>query len=117
MRLSCRLAICSGLEWRLAVPAIIRILPRMKTATASDGARKFAGFLALVERGQSVRFQKRGRTVARLVPDRDFMPASAALKLFNQWRPTKQDRAAADAIQAQVDALKKEEVRELADRL
>ena len=89
----------------------------MKTATASDAAQRFAEYLDLAERGESVRFQKHGRTVARLVPDQDFMPARSVLALFKRWVPSEQDRAAANVIQEQLDQLKTKEARELADRL
>ena len=41
----------------------------MKSADATVVVRKFGQFLDMVEAGQSIRITKRGRPVARLVPD------------------------------------------------
>ena len=70
----------------------------MKTADSTAVVRKFGHFLSLVESGQSIRITKHGRSVARLVPDRDFMSGKEAADLFRTYRPGKLDRAAADAI-------------------
>jgi len=80
----------------------------VKTADATAVVREFGRFLSLVEAGQSIRITKHGRSVARLVPDRDFMAGKEAAALFGGYKADKLDRAAADAIAASVAELDRE---------
>ena len=64
--------------------------------------RKFGHFLREVEHGRCIQIQKRGRTVARLVPDCDFMDGQRAAALFRDHLP---DPAAADAITLEISKL------------
>ena len=79
----------------------------MKTADSTVIVRQFGQYLSMVEAGQSIRITKRGRPVARLVPDRAFMSGEEAARLFRGYRPDALDSAAAAEIAqhiAQLDA-------------
>ena len=65
-------------------------------------AQHFADLLAQVERGETIRIQKQGRVVARMVPDCDFMPGRQAAALFKGHRA---DTEAANAIAAELGKL------------
>ena len=80
----------------------------MKTADSTAVVRQFGQFLSLVEAGQSIRITKHGRSVARLVPDRDFMPGKEAADLFRTHKAGKLDRATAKAIANQIAQLDRE---------
>jgi prevent-host-death family protein len=80
----------------------------MKTADATAVVRQFGQFLSLVEAGQSIRITKHGRSVARLVPDRDFMSGKEAADLFRTHKAGKLDRATAAAISDQIAQLDQE---------
>jgi prevent-host-death family protein len=54
----------------------------VKSADATVVVRKFGQYLDMVEAGQGIRITKRGRPVARLAPDRDFMSGREAAELF-----------------------------------
>ena len=56
----------------------------MIESTAANMARHFTEFLAKVERGETIRIRDRGRMVARMVPDCDFMPGQQAAELFKE---------------------------------
>lgn len=58
----------------------------MIESTATNMARHFSEFLAKVEHGEIVRIRREGRTVARMVPDCDFMPGPQAAELFRGHR-------------------------------
>jgi hypothetical protein len=55
-----------------------------------------------VERGETIRIQKQGRVVARMVPDCDFMPGPQAAALFKGHCA---DIEAANAIAAELKKL------------
>ena len=80
----------------------------MKTADTTSLVRQFHHYLSLVEHGESVQIRKRGRAVARLVPDCDFMSGNLAAELFRTHRADALDRAAADAIEEQIGKLDRE---------
>ena len=68
----------------------------MIESTAANMARHFTDFLAKVECGETIRIRDKGRMVARMVPDCDFMPGKeAAEELFRGHRA---DAEAAKAI-------------------
>ena len=89
------------------------ILRIMKQASATAIARKFSKFLGEVQHGHSIQIMKHGKTVARLVPDCDFMNGKVAAALFANHQP---DPAAADAIEKELAKLKHEEDDALAHR-
>ena len=74
----------------------------MIESTAANMARHFADFLAKVECGETIRIRDKGRMVARMVPDCDFMPGKEAAGLFLGHRA---DAEAADAIAAELRKL------------
>jgi len=74
-------------------------------------ARKFSEFLSKVEHGRSIRVLKHGRTVARLVPDCDFMEGRRAAEIFAGHLG---DPAAAEAIANEISKLTREEAEALA---
>lgn len=86
----------------------------MQQATATDAAKEFHRFLGLVEHGQSVQIRKHGRAVARLIPDCDFMPGKRAAAIFRTYKAEAADRAAANAIAAEVAKLDQDFENELA---
>ena len=74
----------------------------MIESTAANMARHFADFLAKVECGETVRIRDKGRRVARMVPDCDFLPGKEAAELFRGHRA---DRKAANAIAGELKKL------------
>lgn len=83
----------------------------MQQATATAAAENFLHYLDLVERGQTIQIRKRGRLVARMVPDCDFMPGRQAANLFRSHRP---DPEAADAIATELKRLEVDAEHDLA---
>ncbi|MBI5386370.1 MAG: hypothetical protein HZA90_17000 [Verrucomicrobia bacterium] len=83
----------------------------MQQATATAAAENFLHYLDLVEHGQTIQIRKQGRTVARMVPDCDFMPGRQAADLFRSHRP---DPEAADAVAAELKKLEAEAEHDLA---
>jgi len=71
----------------------------MIESTAANMARHFNDFLAKVESGETIRIRDKGRMVARMVPDCDFMPGREAAELFRGHRA---DAEAANAIASEV---------------
>lgn len=80
----------------------------MKIADSTVVVRKFRHFLSLAEHGESVRIRKHGRSVARLVPDADFMSGKQAADLFRSHQADKLERAAARAIELEISKLDRE---------
>jgi antitoxin (DNA-binding transcriptional repressor) of toxin-antitoxin stability system len=80
----------------------------MKIADSTTVVRQFRHYLSLAEHGESVRIRKHGRSVARLVPDSDFMSGKQAADLFRSHDADKLDRAAARAIEAEISRLDRE---------
>jgi antitoxin (DNA-binding transcriptional repressor) of toxin-antitoxin stability system len=74
----------------------------MIESTATNMAQNFNEFLAKFQRGETIRIRDQGRTVARMVPDCDFMPGSQAAELFN-GHPA--DEKAANAIASELSKL------------
>lgn len=83
----------------------------MQQATATAAAENFLHYLDLVEHGQVVQIRNRGRIVARMVPDCDFMPGPEAANLFRSHRP---DPEAADAVAEELRKLTAEAEDDLA---
>ena len=81
----------------------------MIETTATRLARQLHEFLGRVEHGETVRIRKHGRTVARLVPDCEFMSGKRAAELFRNHKATAQDKAAADAIEYEIRKLDQEQ--------
>ncbi len=67
----------------------------MIESTAANMARHFTEFLDKVAHGETVRIHSEGRTLARMIPDCDFMPGPQAAALFRDHRA---DARTADAI-------------------
>ena len=65
-------------------------------------AEHFTEFPAKVERGETIRISDRGRMVARMVPDCDFMPGPQAAALFREHQA---EDEAASAIAAELRKL------------
>lgn len=86
----------------------------MIETTATTLARELHEFLSRVEHGETVRIRKHGRAVARLVPDYEFMSGKRAAELFRSHKATAQDKAAADAIEAEIRKLDQEQDHALA---
>jgi antitoxin (DNA-binding transcriptional repressor) of toxin-antitoxin stability system len=72
----------------------------MIESTAANMAQHFTEFLAKVEGGETVRIRDQGRTVARMVPDCDFMPGPQAAGLFKDHRA---DAQTANAIESELN--------------
>lgn len=77
----------------------------MIEVTTTKAVNEFHRLLTKVERGETVRIRKHGRASARIVPDCDFMSGEEAAKLFEGYRATALDKAAADAIAANIAEL------------
>jgi prevent-host-death family protein len=56
---------------------VLHLCSTMKTATVRDLRNRYTALLAWVEAGQEIRITRRGRTVARLIPERTQMPRVA----------------------------------------
>ncbi len=65
-------------------------------------AQHFSEFLAKVEHGEIIRIRKQGRTVARMVPDCDFISGQQAADLFRGHRA---DAEGANAIASELKKL------------
>lgn len=78
----------------------------MIEATSTGMARNFHAFLGKVEHGETVVIRKHGRTVARMVPDSEFMSGQEAADLF---RSHKGDAETAAAVEAEIKKLDQEE--------
>jgi antitoxin (DNA-binding transcriptional repressor) of toxin-antitoxin stability system len=74
----------------------------MIESTAANMAQHFSEFLAKVENGETIRIRNQGRTVARMVPDCDFMPGRQASDLFRGHRA---DVETANAIASELSKL------------
>jgi prevent-host-death family protein len=77
----------------------------MLEVSATTAVNQFHHLLAKVENGESVRIRKRGRISARMVPDCDFMTGKDFAKVFDGFKATAEDRAAASAIAAKIAEL------------
>jgi antitoxin (DNA-binding transcriptional repressor) of toxin-antitoxin stability system len=80
----------------------------MQIADSTTVVRQFRHYLSLAEHGECVRIQKHGRSVARLVPDSDFMSGKQAADLFRSHKADKLERAAAQAIETEIARLDRE---------
>ncbi|NDY94413.1 type II toxin-antitoxin system Phd/YefM family antitoxin [Wenzhouxiangella limi] len=69
----------------------------MKTVAVVDARKRFAQLLASVEAGEEVVITRRGRTVARLVPER---PRTAAEVFAPLWDEAFSDLEAPDDLPA-----------------
>ena len=74
----------------------------MIESTAANMAENFGEFLAKVEHGETIRIRHRGRMVARMIPDCDFMPGKEAAELFRGHRG---DAETANAIAGELGRL------------
>ena len=74
----------------------------MIESTATNMAQHFSELLAKVEHGETIRIHKQGRTVARMVPDCDFMLGKRAADLFKSHRA---DSKTANAIASELKKL------------
>ncbi|MBI4661605.1 MAG: hypothetical protein HY735_22510 [Verrucomicrobia bacterium] len=68
-------------------------------------AKEFHEFLDRVEHGETVRIRKDGRAVARLIPDCEFIEGWRAAEAFRYYRADVEDKAAANAIAAEIRRL------------
>ena len=80
----------------------------MITVTSTEGVNSFHKLLEQVEKGETVRILKHGRVRARLVPDCDFMSNVEVMRLFASYRPDDLDKAAAEAVAANIKELDEE---------
>jgi len=71
----------------------------------TTAANEFHQLVRKVERGETVRIRKHGRASVRMVPDCDFMSGQAAAMLFQGYKATALDKAAADQIEANIARL------------
>lgn len=85
----------------------------MFETSATRMGKEFHELLGRVADGESIRIRKRGRAVARLVPECEFMTGAQAAKLFRGYKPDARDKAAADAIEAELAIIRLEEDRAL----
>jgi antitoxin (DNA-binding transcriptional repressor) of toxin-antitoxin stability system len=77
----------------------------MIESTAAHLAQHFPEFLDKVARGETVRIRSEGRTLARMIPDCDFMPGTQAAELFKDHRA---DAKTADAIANELKRIERE---------
>jgi antitoxin (DNA-binding transcriptional repressor) of toxin-antitoxin stability system len=80
----------------------------VQIADSTIVVRQFRHYLSLAEHGESVRIRKHGRSVARLVPDADFMSGKQAADLFRSHKADKLDRATALDIETEIARLDRE---------
>ena len=74
----------------------------MIEVTTTRAVNDFHRLLNKVERGETVRIRKHGRASARMVPDCDFMSGKDFASVFAGYKATTLDKAAADAIAANI---------------
>ena len=77
----------------------------MIEVSSTEAVNEFQRLLNKVERGETVRIQKQGRVLARIVPHCDFMSGEAAARLFEGYEATALDKAAGDAVEAVIAEL------------
>jgi prevent-host-death family protein len=80
----------------------------MITVTSTEGVNSFHKLLERVEQGETVRILKHGRVRARLVPDCDFIGSEEMTRLFAGYQADALDRATADAVALNIQALDQE---------
>jgi prevent-host-death family protein len=56
---------------------VILLEAEMRSVQITEAKAKFSGLLAEVEAGETIRIMRRGRVIARLVPERPGMAADA----------------------------------------
>jgi prevent-host-death family protein len=78
------------------------------TVTSTEGVNSFHRLLERVAQGETVRILKHGRVRARLVPDCDFMSSQEMARLFAGYQADGLDRAAAEAVAVNIQALDRE---------
>jgi antitoxin (DNA-binding transcriptional repressor) of toxin-antitoxin stability system len=83
----------------------------MIESTAANMARNFTEYLDKVMQGETIRIRSEGRTLARLIPDCDFMPGAEAAELFRDHRA---DLQTADAIASELKKIEHESENALA---
>lgn len=83
----------------------IGILSHMIEVSTTQAVNEFHRLLNKVERGETIRIRKHGRASARIVPDCDFMSGEAFASVFAGYKATALDKAAADAIAANIAEL------------
>jgi prevent-host-death family protein len=77
----------------------------MIESTAANMARHFTELLDKVAHGETIRISSEGRTLARMIPDCDFMPGPQAAQLFQDHRA---DSETADAIATELKRIDRE---------
>ncbi len=77
----------------------------MIESTAANMARNFTEFLDKVAHGETIRIRSEGRTLARMIPDCDFMPGPQAAQLFRDHHA---DAKTADAIATELKRIDRE---------
>jgi prevent-host-death family protein len=77
----------------------------MIEVSATTAVNEFHALLSKVENGESVRIRKHGRVSARLVPDCDFMTGKDFARIFDGFKATAEDKAAARAIASKIAEL------------
>lgn len=83
----------------------------MIESTAANMARHFTELLDKVAHGETIRIRSEGRTLARMVPDCDFMPGPQAADLFRDHRA---DLQTANAIASELKKIDHESENALA---
>ena len=86
----------------------------MIEVSTSQTINDFHKLLKLVDRGESIRITNHGKARARIVPDFGFMSGAEFSQVFDGWKATSLDQAAADEIEKNIGALNREEENALA---
>jgi prevent-host-death family protein len=81
----------------------------MIEVSVTETVNEFHRLLKLVDKGESIRITNHGRPRARLIPDTGFMSGAEFSRVFEGYRATEADKAAADEVEKQIAALDAEE--------
>ena len=80
----------------------------MIEVSTSQTINDFHKLLKLVDRGESIRITNHGKARARIIQDFGFMSGAEFSQVFNGWKATPLDRAAADEIEKNISDLNQE---------
>lgn len=94
---------------RLAPMRGTRILRYVKETAGTRLARELDEFVGHAESGETFPIRKPRRRAAGLVPECEFRSGKRAAELFRSHNATAQDKAAADAIEAEIRKLDQEQ--------
>lgn len=98
----------NNLQNQLAKRGYYGYITSMIEVSTTQTLNEFHQLLKLVDRGESIRITNHGKARARIVRDFGFMSGAEFSQVFDGWKSSEMDRAAADEIEKNIVALDKE---------